>query len=494
MLRLFWLAVIALVSLPSFSQSVNFNMIKLGKESGPVTGDFNGDGREDMLYVVPTNFNTFRMLISTGTGTYSPSTTYPIPTGRSAGFVAGDFNNDGKLDLVLLTPNPAAIYFYRGNGNGTFQAPVKSSAAFFAPSGIVAADVNHDGKMDLVININNSDNSTTLQTYFGNGNGTFTAGPTTQSPSTMFGLISGDFDGDGKVDLFSANCTGPNCAMTIYYGDGTGRFGSTATATTGQSGFTVADVDGDGKSDIITGTSIFEGGSSSTDQPYLSVFYGSASRTLNATQIATTQCAFNNAPVVADFNGDHIPDIIFFQHTCNSSSGSAEVTFLLGKGSRTFGVEQTVFNSTYVQVPGRYAATVRANNSDSKPDFFFNQFENTGGGSAQQMYAMVNSSSGAFAGCNAPNSATGFRICTPASGSAVSSPVKFSIGAAGEVPMRKVEVWVDGVKKSQSLYAFSHYAFLDASVALAKGKHAVTIVSVGWDNSLQSKKYSITVK
>jgi hypothetical protein len=72
--------------------------------------------------------------------------------------------------------------------------------------------------------------------------------------------------------------------------------------------------------------------------------------------------------------------------------------------------------------------------------------------------------------------------------------VKFSFGASWTVPVRKTEVWVDGVKKFQSRYAWGFYGFLDTTLTLSPGTHAITIDSAGWDNSLQSKKYSITVK
>src|SRR5258706_12652897 len=57
----------------------------------------------------------------------------------------------------------------------------------------------------------------------------------------------------------------------------------------------------------------------------------------------------------------------------------------------------------------------------------------------------------------------------------------FRYVASGQVPMRKVEVWVDGVKKYQSLYGFSHYAFLDAGIPLSSGTHAIAVLAAGWD-------------
>jgi C1A family cysteine protease len=74
------------------------------------------------------------------------------------------------------------------------------------------------------------------------------------------------------------------------------------------------------------------------------------------------------------------------------------------------------------------------------------------------------------------------------------SPVSFHVSAAGQVPMRDVELWVDGRKVAEQIDGFSNYTFLNRSVPLAPGTHAVTIYAVGWDDSLQRKAFSFTVK
>jgi hypothetical protein len=60
--------------------------------------------------------------------------------------------------------------------------------------------------------------------------------------------------------------------------------------------------------------------------------------------------------------------------------------------------------------------------------------------------------------------------------------------------MRTVAVWAYGKKVAeQKTHAFSDYSFLDSSVALAAGSHAITIYGTGWDNTLQSKSFTLTV-
>ena len=60
--------------------------------------------------------------------------------------------------------------------------------------------------------------------------------------------------------------------------------------------------------------------------------------------------------------------------------------------------------------------------------------------------------------------------------------------------MRAAAVWVDGKKVTEQLaHAFSNYSFLDASIPLATGSHAITIYGTGWDDTLQKKSFTLNV-
>ena len=95
--------------------------------------------------------------------------------------VAGDFNDDGKLDLIALSE--AYVSILLGNGDGTFQAPKPlpfgdGSVDFGPDASAVAGDFNGDGRTDLVIGGIGDDGGGEITVMLGNGDGTFQPGGT----------------------------------------------------------------------------------------------------------------------------------------------------------------------------------------------------------------------------------------------------------------------------------------------------------------------------
>ena len=84
--------------------------------------------------------------------------------------------------------------------------------------------------------------------------------------------------------------------------------------------------------------------------------------------------------------------------------------------------------------------------------------------------------------CQVPAPA-GIAMCSPASGATVSSPVSFAFSANSFYPMRKMEVWVDGAKRSETYEVFADQGFSSVSLSLTAGKHVISLFSGGFDGA-----------
>ncbi len=487
MKRLLTFCLFCLLPFTGFSQTPSFTVHKAhvnNNDTVVLHGDLNGDGREDLITISRPqsedgSTGSFSSVLSNGDGSYRAPVTYTFPSvygGIPA--VLADFNGDGKLDLAVPVLTQPRFYLYFGNGDGTFRARVTHYTGTEPVEALAAADVNHDGKTDLlVLTATDADGSgsTNLEVFFANGDGSFRTGPATHGlPGIETGdepvkLLTGDFDGDGKADVAlwveGGGGFDGSYAVEILSGDGAGNFTVTYTDSTAGGLLEAADVNGDGITDLISTATLFcHDPGCKGEQPFLIAFYGATNRQMQYAQIPTSGCpaAGNGDQIaVADFNGDGIPDIAFTQDaSCGESSGS-NIAILSGKGNKQFGPQTSVSSTAFGFEAGPFA--VRGN-TDTKADLVYTDFASSS--FADEVVTLLNQTSGNFPTCNAPNAAVGISVCSP--GSSASSPVNFAIGASGDTPMRRVEVWADGKKQVQQFAGtFSNYSFLNASVPLA---------------------------
>ncbi len=195
--------------------------------------------------------------------------------------VTADFNNDGKLDLVVANRDSNSVTILLGNGNGTFTAAAGSPiAGFNGPNSIAVADFNNDGKLDLAVS-NGSDSlgSASVTILLGNGNGTFGLGSSLAAGKFPQGVIAADFDGDGKMDLaltitpLVMPFTSGN--LTILLGNGIGGFAAPVVLSTNAlspTSLAAFDFNKDNKPDLAVANS---GGGSSGNQ--ISIFLNTSS-------------------------------------------------------------------------------------------------------------------------------------------------------------------------------------------------------------------------
>jgi hypothetical protein len=155
----------ALITNPIFSVPPTF---PAGGEGGAtvVTGDFNGDGVPDMAVANRCSSNdecttaspgALSVFLGNGDGTFKNGVNSPLGGYQTGSVLTGDFNRDGKLDLVasnFCTDTPCSIgslTLLLGNGDGTFRPPVPIQTGAFGVIG--AGDLNGDGSLDLVVTI-----------------------------------------------------------------------------------------------------------------------------------------------------------------------------------------------------------------------------------------------------------------------------------------------------------------------------------------------------
>jgi len=152
-------------------------------------------------------------------GTASAQTTFTsqtYATGASPmGVVSGDFNRDGKPDLVVTDSQANRVTILLGVGGGAFAFGA-DYATGNAPFQVLTADFNHDGTLDL-ITVNSNRSATIL---LGNGDGTFRPGPQFAFGNDLKQMVAGDWDHDGLPDLAAVECDTQLCTLDVLHNTG----------------------------------------------------------------------------------------------------------------------------------------------------------------------------------------------------------------------------------------------------------------------------------
>jgi hypothetical protein len=283
-------------------------------------GDFNNDGRSDL---VTANYydGTVSVLLGNADGTFQPART--SATGfRPASLAVGDFNQDGKLDLA--TDSYGGTYYgdvsiLLGQGDGRFgpaaDIPLGSG---YVPS-IATGDLNADGKLDLVATSADYNMASVAWSFvdvlIGHGDGSFAA--TRYGPyfDGLPSLALGDFDGDGNADVAASLDS-----LKVFLTNGDGTLQEPRNVDGGGIPLTVADFDADGKLDLATttfdGVRVLRGNGDGTFQPAPSAAIG----------------AFPTSVKADDVSGDGVLDLVV-----TNQDAVGGLTVLRGNGDGSFG-------------------------------------------------------------------------------------------------------------------------------------------------------------
>jgi hypothetical protein len=437
--------------------------------------DLNGDGYLDIAASTPA---TVQVMLNQGTnapGTLLPAKSYTVPTGLVlAGIQGGDFNGDGKQDLLAINTNtalsvPFAIFY--GNGDGTLQT-VQDPTQVPAIGPFVVADFNHDGITDVAYLENGSLTGApqAVQILLGNSSGIFTLGSNTSlnglskytglayAGSTNAGknmnlaviggntaILRGDSNGafslgpayaiygtalpeavaNGTTNLLYLTPNG----FSLLAGNSDGTFQGLPSMPVGPNGFVTADLNGDGLADILTVNSLFTintqtnlvtaigrgngtfavthqipvnanafllagdftsdgkidaaliapGVSPNGPPASISIYAGNGDGSFQTTPIYTTLPIVSTASAIAgDFNGDGKLDAVIPYSQTASNQTTIGLLFVPGKGDGTFGAAVPFASQSSSVAAGQVLSADL--NQDKIPDLIWNDTVYLGNG------------------------------------------------------------------------------------------------------------------
>jgi hypothetical protein len=312
-------------------------------------GDFNGDGSLDIVVMDYSNkklkayrnrdtgaFNIGSSTLFSNDYTYSSSTNTPYDIDIV------DFNNDGKLDVIVATSQK--IYCYLNNSSGS-SISFSNPSSFTVPSSFAylkSIDMNNDGKLDIVgyIRVSLASGASTIYVYPNSSTSTSNlsiGSAYTISVSSLMDLDCADMNSDGKNDIiFVNNSTSANILLNKTTSGGSLSFEtnsnrisiSIGSGESNSKAFAVkiADLNLDGKNDIIVGLLssknfvIFQNNISSGTLSSSNFGVINVPNLLSSASSSITSYVID----VADFDGDGKPDIAhgIYGNASSVASGS----------------------------------------------------------------------------------------------------------------------------------------------------------------------------
>lgn len=313
-------------------------------------GDFNRDGKQDM---VTANYagNDVSVRLGNGDGTFNAGNSITVGSNPNA-VAVGDFNGDGNQDIAVSNFFSNSVSIRLGDGVGGFVNHTEVNVGLL-PSYVAIGDFNADGKQDIAAVITGN---TTVAIKLGDGSGNFTGTSSAVLGSGAFSIVVADFNADGIQDIASADYNLDT--VSINLGDGLGGFYLASQIEVGLNPYAIAagDFNKDGFTDIAT---------ANFNSDEVSIRLGDGSGNFSG----LTEVPVGDGPgsiAVGDFNGDGNLDFATADYSGNS------VTVRLGNGTGFF------YGTLQMPVAGNpYLAVVGDFNADGRQDLAVSKNNNT---------------------------------------------------------------------------------------------------------------------
>jgi Big-like domain-containing protein/VCBS repeat protein/FG-GAP repeat protein/exosortase sorting signal-containing protein len=300
----------------TFAPAVNY---PAGSGSRAVAvGDFNGDGRPDLVVANP-SANSISILLASPTVPGTFAAPVPILVGSQPNWVVvGHFNSDvdNFIDIAVANAGSGTVSILPGNGDGTFAVP--TTLTTIGAIAVVAGDFNGDGRMDLATT---RGPFASIAIHLGVGDGTFVAGTDVAGSGNMQAIRAGDFNGDGRIDLAALDVDGD--LLQVYLGQGFGAFTAAGGTATCASAVDLApgELNGNNRLDVAIACSAGQ----------IDILLGNG----NGTFAAGTPITLLDSPraiAIADFDRDGRRDLV----VAMVDSDADHVAVLKGNGNGTF--------------------------------------------------------------------------------------------------------------------------------------------------------------